>query len=98
VPPPATTALGGVRTHLARETDRFQPSNITWACIPPPPDGKLRKRERYQAMADRALSDLDRWLDTAPLARGPARLSAGGAAAPAGVAGPSGSRSSSPSV
>lgn len=66
--PPETTALGGIRTHLARlpmsKRDRFQPSNITWACIPPPADEKLRKRERYQAMADRALADLDRWLAT----------------------------------
>jgi methylenetetrahydrofolate--tRNA-(uracil-5-)-methyltransferase len=68
-PPPETTALGGLRTHLSRETDRFQPSNITWACIPPPADPKLRKRERYQAMADRALGDLDAWLTNAPLAR-----------------------------
>lgn len=68
-PPPETTALGGIRTHLMRETGRFQPSNITWACIPPPEDSKLRKRERYQAMADRALADLDAWLRSAPLAR-----------------------------
>lgn len=68
-PPPETTALGGIRTHLSRESDRFQPSNITWACIPPPADTRLRKRERYQAMADRALDDLERWLATAPCAR-----------------------------
>ncbi len=68
-PPPETTALGGIRTHLARETERFQPSNITWACIPPPADTKLRKRERYAAMAERALTDLATWLSTAPLAR-----------------------------
>ena len=67
-PPPETTALGGIRTHLMRATDRFQPSNITWACIPPPPDATLRKRERYQAMAERALVDLDAWLRAAPLA------------------------------
>jgi methylenetetrahydrofolate--tRNA-(uracil-5-)-methyltransferase len=62
LPPPETTALGGIRTHLARENERFQPSNITWACIPPPPDPRLKKRERYQAMADRALADLTTWL------------------------------------
>lgn len=68
-PPPETTALGGIRTHLSRETERFQPSNITWACIPPPADVRLRKRDRYQAMADRALADLDGWLATAPCAK-----------------------------
>ena len=30
-PPPATTALGGVVTHLSRETGDYQPSNVTWA-------------------------------------------------------------------
>ena len=68
-PPPETTALGGIRTHLLRENARFQPSNITWACLPPPEDAKLRKRERYQAMAERALVDQEAWLATAPLAR-----------------------------
>jgi methylenetetrahydrofolate--tRNA-(uracil-5-)-methyltransferase len=68
-PPPETTALGGIRTHLMRESERFQPSNITWACIPPPVDTKLRKRERYQAMAERALHDIDAWLADAPLTR-----------------------------
>lgn len=68
-PPPETTALGGIRTHLMRETERFQPSNITWASIPPPADTRLKKRDRYQVMADRALADLDAWLASAPLAR-----------------------------
>jgi methylenetetrahydrofolate--tRNA-(uracil-5-)-methyltransferase len=62
-PPPPTTALGGICTHLARgDEGRFQPSNITWACIPPAADAKLKKRERYQVMAERALADLDHWL------------------------------------
>lgn len=68
-PPPETTALGGIRTHLMRASDRFQPSNITWACMPPPPNKKLKKRDRYQAMAEQALVDLDAWLASAPLAR-----------------------------
>jgi methylenetetrahydrofolate--tRNA-(uracil-5-)-methyltransferase len=62
-PPPETTALGGIRTHLARKQDRYQPSNITWACIPPMPNRKLKKRERYAAMAERALVDLAGWLN-----------------------------------
>jgi methylenetetrahydrofolate--tRNA-(uracil-5-)-methyltransferase len=67
VPPPETTALGGIRTHLMRASDRFQPSNITWACIPPPPNKRLKKKDRYQVMADRALADLHAWLSSAPL-------------------------------
>lgn len=65
-PPPETTALGGLRTHLMRETDRFQPSNITWACVPPMGNRKLKKRDRYEAMAERALVDLDAWLGRTP--------------------------------
>ena len=81
--PPPTTALGGILTHLSRTQERFQPSNITWACIPPPADPRLRKRDRYQAMADRALADLDRWLASAPLARiSGAAVSSAGAASP----------------
>lgn len=72
-PPPETTALGGIRTHLARPQPRYQPSNITWACMPPHTNRRLKKRDRYQALAERALVDLDAWLAAAPLARpGPA--------------------------
>ena len=68
-PPPPTTALGGLRTHLSRPQPRYQPSNITWACMPPHENRRLKKRDRYQALAERALSDLDAWLAAAPLAR-----------------------------
>ena len=69
VPPPEATALGGIRTHLSRPQEKFQPSNITWACIPPHENRKLKKRERYGALAERALVALEGWLETAPLAR-----------------------------
>jgi methylenetetrahydrofolate--tRNA-(uracil-5-)-methyltransferase len=63
-PPPATTALGGILTHLGRKQPKYQPSNITWAHMPPLEGvGKrLKKRDRYDAMAARALVDLDAWL------------------------------------
>jgi methylenetetrahydrofolate--tRNA-(uracil-5-)-methyltransferase len=61
-PPPETTALGGIRTHLARKVDRYQPSNITWSHLPPLPNSRLKKRDRYEAMSQRALRDLDAWL------------------------------------
>jgi len=69
VPPPPTTALGGVLTHLARATQSYQPSNVTWAWLPPLLDRRLKKRDRYEAMALRALDDLARWMHDAPLAR-----------------------------
>jgi methylenetetrahydrofolate--tRNA-(uracil-5-)-methyltransferase len=69
VPPPATTALGGVLTHLGRDVRDYQPSNVTWAWLPPLADRRLKKRDRYEAMARRALADLEAWLERAPLAR-----------------------------
>jgi methylenetetrahydrofolate--tRNA-(uracil-5-)-methyltransferase len=67
-PPPRTTALGGILTHLSRPQPSYQPSNITWACLPPHDDRRLKKRDRYAALAERALIDLDGWLGGAPLA------------------------------
>ena len=63
VPPPLTTALGGILTHLGRKQPRYQPSNITGAHLPPLAGQarKLKKRERYDAMAERALRDGDAW-------------------------------------
>ena len=67
-PPPETTALGGILTHLSRPQPRYQPSNITWAHIPPLEgvSRKLKKRARYEAMAERALRDLEGWLSPRP--------------------------------
>jgi methylenetetrahydrofolate--tRNA-(uracil-5-)-methyltransferase len=60
-PPPQTTALGGLLSHLRRSEARYQPSNITWAHLLPLPDTRQKKRARYAKMADRALCDLERW-------------------------------------
>ncbi len=68
-PPPPTTALGGVLTHLARDVADYQPSNVTWAWLPPVGDRRLKKRERYEAMGERALEAIERWVDDAPLGR-----------------------------
>ncbi|MFO0554125.1 MAG: methylenetetrahydrofolate--tRNA-(uracil(54)-C(5))-methyltransferase (FADH(2)-oxidizing) TrmFO [Polyangiaceae bacterium] len=58
--PPKVTALGGLLTHLSRApvSARYQPSNITWAHIPPLEgrEARLKKRERYERMAERALT------------------------------------------
>ncbi len=68
-PPPVCTALGGIRTHLSRPVPRYQPSNLTWACLPPHEARRMKKRDRYAALADRALAAIDAWIATAPLAR-----------------------------
>jgi methylenetetrahydrofolate--tRNA-(uracil-5-)-methyltransferase len=62
-PPPVTTALGGVLTHLSRDVREYQPSNVTWAWLPPLADRRLKKRDRYEAMARRALEDQAAWLE-----------------------------------
>jgi len=62
-PPPQTTALGGILTHMQRKQPSYQPSNITWACLPPHENRRLKKRERYGALAERALGELERWLE-----------------------------------
>jgi methylenetetrahydrofolate--tRNA-(uracil-5-)-methyltransferase len=62
VPPPLTTALGGLLTHLKRNEKDYQPSNITFSHIAPWEGTRLKKREKYEAMAQRALGDLALWL------------------------------------
>ncbi len=64
-PPPPTTALGGILAHLAKPVDDYQPSNVTWAHIAWSTEAgakkKLKKRDRYEAMAERALQDFQAW-------------------------------------
>jgi methylenetetrahydrofolate--tRNA-(uracil-5-)-methyltransferase len=60
--PPPTTALGGLLTHVGRNGADYQPSNITFSHLPPWEGPRLKKRPKYEAMAARALADLDGWL------------------------------------
>ncbi len=65
--PPKTTAFGGLLTHLSRPGPAgYQPSNVTWAQIPPLTDAdlegqpqrkKIPKRDRYELLSARALAD-----------------------------------------
>lgn len=61
--PPPTTALGSLMGHLRKQTDRFQPSNVTWSMFPDiEGEGlqfKKNKGLRREAMVKRALSDLE---------------------------------------
>ncbi len=72
VPPPETTALGGLYRHTrgtwrVDAKDRYVPSNITWAMIPPLPAFGTRKKpskdEKRGLLVERALADLQRWQD-----------------------------------
>jgi len=60
--PPATTALGGLVAQLSRNPDDYQPSNITFSHLAAHTGPRLKKRAKYEAMAERALSDLTSWL------------------------------------
>jgi methylenetetrahydrofolate--tRNA-(uracil-5-)-methyltransferase len=61
-PPPATTAHGGLLTHLSRGAGVFQPSNITFSHLPPWDGPRLGKRDRAEAVARRALKDLESYI------------------------------------
>ncbi len=60
--PPATTAHGGLIAHTRRNAQDYQPSNITFAHLAPWDGKRLKKRDKYQALAERALADLDHWI------------------------------------
>jgi len=69
VPPPRTTALGALVSHITVGADAktFQPMNVNYGLFPdmePPPGvkGKERGRAKKQAMSRRALADLATWL------------------------------------
>jgi methylenetetrahydrofolate--tRNA-(uracil-5-)-methyltransferase len=62
-PPPATTALGALLSHITggAEADTFQPMNVNFGLFPPL-EHKVKKKERKSAMSARALQDLGGWL------------------------------------
>jgi len=62
--PPKTTAHGGLITHLSRDANGYQPSNITFSHLPPWDGKRLQKRAKYAAIAERALADLESWIAT----------------------------------
>jgi methylenetetrahydrofolate--tRNA-(uracil-5-)-methyltransferase len=63
-PPPPTTALGALLSHITRGADAttFQPMNINFGLFPPLDETSVRGRDRKRVMARRALTDLDLWL------------------------------------
>jgi methylenetetrahydrofolate--tRNA-(uracil-5-)-methyltransferase len=60
---PETTALGALLSHLRRPVPDFQPSNIVWSMFPPVEGKKLSKGDRRARQAERALADLEHWLE-----------------------------------
>ncbi len=61
-PPPATTALGALLSHLRRPSPDFQPSNVVFSMFPPlEQTRRLGRKDRREALAARALRDLAGW-------------------------------------
>jgi methylenetetrahydrofolate--tRNA-(uracil-5-)-methyltransferase len=60
--PPPTTALGALLNYpVSASPDNFQPMNITYGLFPSLEQRIRKRRDRRQALADRALADLDHW-------------------------------------
>jgi methylenetetrahydrofolate--tRNA-(uracil-5-)-methyltransferase len=75
--PPRTTASGALAYYVSHaEAKHYQPSNITFGIMAPPDEGPGRPKkgaDRKQALAARALADLEAWL----AACGPLSIPAG---------------------
>ncbi len=71
---PRTTAMGALAHYVSHADPRhYQPTNITFGIIEPLPDApagpkRVRGAERKTRVSERALADLGRWIDEAPLA------------------------------
>jgi len=65
LPPPPTTAFGALLSHITGGADArtFQPMNVNFGLFPDLPNsGRIRGKDRKQAMARRALDDINAWL------------------------------------
>ena len=65
-PPPPTTAFGALLDHITGGADQktFQPMNVNFGLFPDlPPGTRIRGKDRKQALARRAMADLETWLN-----------------------------------
>lgn len=67
--PPVTTAMGAILSHITGGADArsFQPMNVNFGLFPPP-EGRIRKKERKQAYTGRAARDFSNWIENATAA------------------------------
>ena len=66
--PPATTAMGSMIGYVTDPTrKKFQPMNVNYGLFPEL-KGRLRGREKKQALGQRALQDLGEWIGSGALA------------------------------
>jgi methylenetetrahydrofolate--tRNA-(uracil-5-)-methyltransferase len=65
-PPPPTTAMGALITHITggAEAKTFQPMNVNFGLFPPidAKGGRKGRKDRYKAYTDRAKLDFSAWL------------------------------------
>lgn len=62
-PLPEMTAHAGLIRQTSRHEDDYQPSNITFAHLPPWEGSRLKKRAKYEAMAERSLKQLQEFIE-----------------------------------
>lgn len=61
--PPRETAIGALVNYLQTADPKyFQPMNVNWGLFPPIDEKKSSKRDKYYAMAERALRALEHWM------------------------------------
>jgi methylenetetrahydrofolate--tRNA-(uracil-5-)-methyltransferase len=74
--PPRTTAIGALAYYVSHaDPAHYEPSNITFGIMEPPPGGAKGRTARKAATAERALADLSAWLEALDFARARAVLS-----------------------
>jgi methylenetetrahydrofolate--tRNA-(uracil-5-)-methyltransferase len=62
LPPPFVTSMGALVRHITNtEARTFQPMNVNYGLFPELP-GRVKKKERRQMLAERALKALDQWI------------------------------------
>jgi methylenetetrahydrofolate--tRNA-(uracil-5-)-methyltransferase len=63
ISPPQTTAMGGLVHYISNpQVKEFQPMNVNFGLFPML-GGHLRGKEKRQALVDRALTDLEEWIN-----------------------------------
>lgn len=69
-PPPVTTALGALLSHVTggADADSFQPMNVNFGLFPPP-DERVKKKDRKEAYTARARADMALWMQEQGLGR-----------------------------
>ena len=66
--PPRTTAIGALAYYVSHADPRhYQPTNITFGIMDPPPPGVKRRQDRKAALSERALHALDGWIESGPV-------------------------------